>query len=48
MAKSTRIFNVEYYIQEVFKGRKSGDPYKQNKNVVAKDAHMKIGEQRCH
>jgi hypothetical protein len=38
MAKITRIFNVEYYIQDVFKGRRSGDPYKMDESVVAKDA----------
>jgi hypothetical protein len=41
--KTTRIFNVEYYVTEVFNGKKEGDPIKENQNIVAKDAGLAVG-----
>ena len=42
MSKRTRIFNVEYFSQEVFDGRRNGEPVKENKSIIAKNAAQAI------
>ena len=42
--KTTRIFSVEFYYVQTFDGKRDdGDPIKETRNIVAKDAAQAVG-----